>query len=378
MQTTRSPRSETLERRPATSPRSEPGPRSRPRFRTVLFVVLGVGVLVASVIGSNWVLNTRRQHELPVDNGPVDTQPVGFGHGDVEGGVIPLHPTQPGRVVEVLVKENQPVTKGEVLLRLDDRKQQNDVRQAEAAVNAATARLKQAENLRKELADGVRAQQELIAVYKAKLDGARAQLQRATSLFEARPNPLIRQEELDVARAAVREAEAAVKARQAELDKIKVQDPELEIARARANLAGDRAQLDQARYALEETQLKAPADGTILRLTVNPGELLGSQPKQPAIIFCPNTPRIVRAEVDQESAGRIHVGQAVLIQDDARLTGEWRGKVKRISDWYSHRRSLLLEPGQFNDVRTLECIIELDPKQPHLRIGQRVRVTFEQ
>ena len=32
------------------------------------------------------------------------------------------------------------------------------------------------------------------------------------------------------------------------------------------------------------------------------------------------------------------------------------------------------EPLQFNDVRTLECIIELDPGQPLLRIGQRVRV----
>jgi len=34
----------------------------------------------------------------------------------------------------------------------------------------------------------------------------------------------------------------------------------------------------------------------------------------------------------------------------------------------------LLEPLQFNDVRTLECIIDLDPGQPILRIGQRVRV----
>ena len=31
---------------------------------------------------------------------------------------------------------------------------------------------------------------------------------------------------------------------------------------------------------------------------------------------------------------------------------------------------------QFNDVRTLEAIITLDPGQPKLRIGQRMRVTL--
>jgi hypothetical protein len=38
---------------------------------------------------------------------------------------------------------------------------------------------------------------------------------------------------------------------------------------------------------------------------------------------------------------------------------------------------MLLEPLQFNDVRTLECIITLDPNQPPLRIGQRVRVRIQ-
>jgi hypothetical protein len=47
-----------------------------------------------------------------------------------------------------------------------------------------------------------------------------------------------------------------------------------------------------------------------------------------------------------------------------------------MSDWYTHRRSILLEPSQQNDVRTLECIVEVDPGQPPVRIGQRMRVTI--
>jgi hypothetical protein len=55
--------------------------------------------------------------------------------------------------------------------------------------------------------------------------------------------------------------------------------------------------------------------------------------------------------------------------------------VARVSEWFARRRSVLLEPGQVNDVRTLECIVTLDkdaaPKGARLRIGQRVHVTIQ-
>jgi hypothetical protein len=89
------------------------------------------------------------------------------------------------------------------------------------------------------------------------------------------------------------------------------------------------------------------------------------------------TPRIVRAEIEQEFAPKVYVGQAARIRDyESEELGEWKGKVEGISDWYTHRRSMLLEPLQFNDVRTLEAVIELDPGQKPLKIGQRVRVTL--
>jgi len=37
----------------------------------------------------------------------------------------------------------------------------------------------------------------------------------------------------------------------------------------------------------------------------------------------------------------------------------------------------LLEPFQFNDVRTLECTVSVESGSRPLRIGQRVRVTFK-
>jgi hypothetical protein len=88
--------------------------------------------------------------------------------------------------------------------------------------------------------------------------------------------------------------------------------------------------------------------------------------------------RIVRAEVEQEFANRVSVGQVAKIQDDGTGGGEWRGQVVRISDWFPQRRSVQMEPMQFNDVRTMEVVIRVQPggKEP-LLIGQRVRVILD-
>ena len=75
----------------------------------------------------------------------------------------------------------------------------------------------------------------------------------------------------------------------------------------------------------------------------------------------------------RSSLGR---GPVYALRDDSTGEGIWAGHVVRISDWYTQRRSVMPEPLQYNDARTLECIIELDAGQPALRIGQRVRVTL--
>src|SRR5262249_25369493 len=175
------------------------------------------------------------------------------------------------------------------------------------------------------------------------------------------------EKELDAARAQVAELQAVLSAEQTKLEELKLNDPGLSVRRAEAELRAKQGALDRARLVLSECDIKAPADGTILRVLVTRGETLGSQPRQPAVLFCPHAPRIVRAEVEQESAGWVAVGQAAAMEDDASGGSRWTGKITRLSDWYTQRRSILQEPLQLNDVRTLECIITLDPNQPPLR-----------
>src|SRR5262249_31391242 len=113
---------------------------------------------------------------------------------------------------------------------------------------------------------------------------------------------------------------------------------------------------------------------TLLRLSVNVGEVLGNNPQRPVILFCPAGPRIVRAEVEQEFAVKLVPGMSATIEDDATGGGKWKGKVARVSDWYSPRPAAVAEAREFNEIRTLEVILSVEEGKEPLRIGQRLRV----
>lgn len=84
---------------------------------------------------------------------------------------------------------------------------------------------------------------------------------------------------------------------------------------------------------------------------------------------------MIRAEVDQEFAGRVAVGQRAEIEDDTSRAGpKWHGRVVRVADWFAQRRTVFPDAPSAQDVRTLQCVIEVESGTPPLRIGQRVRV----
>src|SRR5205085_2281860 len=115
----------------------------------------------------------------------------------------------------------------------------------------------------------------------------------------------------------VRKLEAVVAAEQAKRDALALRDPAQDVRRAEADVRARRELLGRARHALGEHTLRAPSDGMVLRVLTNPGEALGPQPRQPALLLVPDKPRIVRAELDQEVAGQVAVGQRAEIEDDA-------------------------------------------------------------
>jgi multidrug resistance efflux pump len=362
-----------------------PGPRRALR-RIPLAAWLGVALLIASVAGAAGLsFHPRAGSADPRSPGSEDQassgrplRGVAIGHVDVEGGVTPLYPLQPGQVVRLEDVENKEVEKGAPLLYLDDTVAKAQVQEAEADLKAAEEQVAQAEDLLKQQDARIAAQEAVIEAKKRNLGAVHAKGEQARRLEKSRAAS---HEDVQVALEIEQAAKAEVKAEEAKLRAMKAVDLSREVERARQAVVARKAQREKALFALRECTLRAPGKGRVLRVLVSQGETLGPNPRQPAVQFCLARRRIVRAEVEQEFAGRVKLGQRARIDDYATSTnGPWSGTVRAISDWYTHRRSILLDPLQYNDVRTLECIVYFDPDpdpEHWPRIGQRVRVTFD-
>jgi multidrug resistance efflux pump len=309
--------------------------------------------------------------ESPADAATAAGGVVCFGTVDLEHGVTSLFPLQPGRVAEVPVRESQEVAEGTVLIRLEDGAARHRLAEAEAGVELSRLRLKEARKLPEQRRSRVAQQEAAQEAVNSRLAAARhvlAQRQKQTQPALAAAVEVFSSEVL------VRELEAQARVEAERLAEMKGQDVESEVRRAEYELAAAGARRSQARLALDECGLKAPRRGTVLRILVGPGDVLAAERGQPALLFAADGPQVVRATVEQEFAPRIREGQPALVQDEADASASLRGRVARLAAWYSQRRTVLHDPSQLSDVRTLECDIVLEPGQPRLRLGQGVRV----
>jgi multidrug resistance efflux pump len=334
--------------------------------------MLGGAVLAVSMAAAGATFTKVRAEPKPVEPILSADEPVAcFGHVDVKHGVTSLYPTQPGRVAEVRVEENETVKAGAVLLRLDDTVARLRIQEAEADLQATRIQLAVARKLPQQ-------QQVRLAQVQAGIEAVRHRLAAAQHerdrKAELHAKDLLPKVELEVAGDQVKELEALLQAEMEKRAELQLHEPAADIRRAEENVRASEARLHQAQESLKEHSLRAPSDGKVLRVLVGPGEMLGALPKQPVLLFCPEGPRFIRAEVEQEFAHHIQVGQPATLRDESDDPCVWQGRVSLLSDWFTQRRSMLQEPLQRNDVRTLECLIALEPGQPPLRIGQRVRV----
>jgi multidrug resistance efflux pump len=350
------------------------------RRRVPLAVWLGVMLLVATLgfVGLGLRSHAGDGATNGTTNGSTGPRAVAIAYVDVEGGVTSLYPVKPGRVAEVWLQEGKEVPAGEKLFRIEDALEKAQVAEAVLAIEAAKEKLKQAQSLAAQQAKNVVAHKQAIEVFKKKAEAARWLADKARRFRADKLGGTA--EDVKAAAAAQAEAEAAVKAAEAKLAVVEATDATSAVRLATLDIQAKEKEKEKADFALDQCVVRAPSKGQVLRSQMNVGDVLGPMPQQPVVEFCPSAPRIVRAEVEQEFAGQVSLGQLARIEDDSAGGGEpdrhWRGKVVRISDWYSRRRSVQLEPLQYNDVRTLEVILSLEPstKALPLRIRQRVRV----
>ena len=294
------------------------------------------------------------------------------GRVDVKGRVIALSPELPGRVTAVLVNEGDQVKSGQALIQTDATQAEAQLHQAEALVENASIALAQAEAEAKRLPQRIAHGELLIEASQARVESARKTLQLRQN--QAEVAPLSQTEEL-MLQAKIKELELLEKSQTMELDQLRNADVQSAVRIAASRLKAAQSDLALARTAVERCTLVAPSAGRILRLSAAVGEQLLPSSYAPAIVFAPNEALIVRAEVAQEHLPELHEGMNVEFNDENNPTAKpWTGTITSVSPWVAQRRSFILEPGEVNDIRTVECTISIDNPDAPLWIGQRVRI----
>jgi HlyD family secretion protein len=292
-------------------------------------LLVGAGAGLASCGAAGADTSDKQKSEQAAASSPYAA--IAAGKVDVEGGLVDIAARTAGIVMSVSVEEGAEVHKDEVLAQLDDE-------QATLQRNQASATLQQA-------------QAQLIS-YQTALEAAQRN--------EARTEQLNAQN--FVSPQAVENARDAVRSAQSQVD---VQT---------ANIAAARAALAEANYAVEQSIVRAPADGRIVRRYANPGMGASTLNVTPMFQLQPHAARIVRAELEERSLPLVHAGMRVEIVPEGDQSKSYPGTVLRIAQVFGARKLQTDDPSQQTDERVVEVVA--DAQQAQVLVGQRVLVKF--
>ncbi|WP_188109773.1 HlyD family secretion protein [Pseudohalioglobus sediminis] len=187
--------------------------------------------------------------------------------------IIPIVPNVRGEVVEVPIQALQPLEAGDVLFKIDPEPFEIAVRQLTAQVN----------------------------VHEAERRLAEVNVERAKSLLKVQAAAQI---DLDTWTANRDKAIAAIEATE--------------------------AQLDNARWQLQETVVRAPGPGHVVNLQVRPGNVVTTVPVASPMAFVSDETNTVLASFSQSAVRRINVGDEADVVFVGKPGQTFAGKVERI------------------------------------------------
>jgi HlyD family secretion protein len=248
-------------------------------------------------------------------------------YGNVDLRQVQLSFNNSERIAEVLVQEGERVRKGQVLARLDTRRLEPQVAQAEAQTAAQRQVVQR-------LRSGSRPEE--IAQARANVDSAKAdavnarqQYERIKSAAEISAGRAVRQQDVDSAKAALQVAEAKLAVNERALELAVIGPRKEDIAEAEARLRANEAQLALLRQQLVDAQLLAPLDAVVRTRVLEPGDM--ASPQRPVFSLAITDPKWVRAYVPEPNLGKLQEGMTAAVAVDSFPERRFEGWVGFIS-----------------------------------------------
>lgn len=248
---------------------------------------------------------------------PVDTTRWVAAEGRVvtyPGGEIRVSSERGGRLVRLLVAENQKVERGTLLAELDS------------------------------------------AELRAALDEVRARIAEAEADVALASRTLDRRQELVTRQVvAVQEVDAAERDRDA----------------SAARRTALRAEADRLRVQIDQCRVSAPIAGTVTARHADAGEVL--EAGDPLVDLVDLDHLRLQGEADESDAGRVALGAPVRITADAYPGQVWPGTVEEVPGWVGPRSLKPVDPARPSDTRVLGLKVRFDGPTP-LKLGTTVEL----
>lgn len=270
--------------------------------------------------------------------------------------LVPRLP-EPSLVTAVLVEPNVPIKKGQPLFQFDRRPYEDKVRQLEAMLAAARQNVFVLKAEKDAAASNV-------TKAKAELWYAETEYQRQQKLVPQRASSV---EDLQKAEARKKASRAAVAAAQAEYERARLKSGS-EIDGVNTTVAQVQAELEQARYYLDNTTMAAPEDGYIINLQVRPGMVAGEVRFGAIASFIVDADRYLLGTFYQEQLKYVEDGQPVEVALDLYPGQIFKARVDSI--WWASGQGQLLPSGQLPSFNPA-------PKEPQGRFAVKIYLDTE-
>lgn len=279
----------------------------------------------------------------------------------------------PGIVSRLFVKVGDKVKQGDPLFVLDDRKHQADLAVRRAAVTEAQARLDR-------LKQAPRSEEIPVALARvreaeATLNDLRQQLRILESVTDRRAVSI---DDLNKRRFAVAVAESRLAQAEANLALLEAGSWKPDMAVASAELARAEAELQAAQVEIERLTVRAPVTGEVLQLNIRPGEFAQSGVlPQPLLLLGSLTRLHVRVDIDENDAWRFSSKAPAV----AYLRGHAEYKTnltfEYVENYVIPKRSLTGDSTERVDTRVLQVLYSFPRESLPVYPGQQVDVYIE-
>jgi membrane fusion protein, multidrug efflux system len=270
------------------------------------------------------------------------------GDAYVRSDLIAVAPQVTGQISQIAIVDNQPIHRGDLLAKIDPEPFQLAVSAAQETLQADMA-IVMAD------ADSVRTAQDDLQSGQAELTDAQEMQRRSTVLSH---EGYASAQTLDTTTAVLTAAQAKTDASRAAIARAQAV-----LAAASAEVARDKAELGLATWRLNQTILRAPADGTINNLTLQIGDTAYANTPLIGIIAADDW-RII-ANYKQSYLASFHTGDTAWVFLDAHPWHVYRARIRGIG------RGISRQPGDTG------LLPHVAPTTDWIRLQHRFPVTLD-